>query len=106
MFNILTTPSVVALSNHTNGAREDGSLLIDGQYQLEELFVALNIEPSEEEEDGMGSISTIAGLVLLKLGHMPTVGERVQWQGYTFEVMDMDGNRIDKILVTDVDTQL
>ena len=81
-------------------AREDGSLLIDGQYQLDELFVALNIDLSDEEDDGMGSISTIAGLVLLKLGHMPTVGERVQWQDYEFEVIDMDGNRIDKILVT------
>lgn len=80
--------------------REDGSLLIDGQYQLDELLVALDIDPSDEEDDGMGSISTIAGLVLLKLGHMPTAGERVQWQDYEFEVMDMDGNRIDKVLVT------
>lgn len=87
-------------------AREDGSLLIDGQYQLDELFVALNVDPSEDDDDGMGSISTIAGLVLLKLGHMPTVGERVQWQDHEFEVMDMDGNRIDKILVTHLGDRL
>ncbi|SFC70375.1 putative hemolysin [Parapedobacter composti] len=81
--------------------REDGSLLIDGQYQLDELFTALNIEPSEEdEENGLGSINTIAGLILLKLGHMPAVGERMQWKNHEFEVVDMDGNRIDKILVT------
>ncbi|HWK58314.1 MAG TPA: hemolysin family protein [Parapedobacter sp.] len=85
-------------------AREDGSLLIDGQYQLDELFVALNID-AEDEEDGMGSISTIAGLILLKLGHMPTAGERVQWKNHEFEVMDMDGNRIDKILVTHLGDQ-
>src|SRR5690606_9806673 len=81
-------------------AREDGSLLIDGQYQLDDLLVALNIEPSEDEDEGLSSISTIAGLVLLKLGHMPTEGERVQWKDHEFEVVDMDGNRIDKILVT------
>ncbi|WP_257670617.1 hemolysin family protein [Parapedobacter tibetensis] len=81
--------------------REDGSLLIDGQYQLDDLFTALHIEISEgEENNGLGSINTIAGLVLLKLGHMPTVGERMQWKNHEFEVMDMDGNRIDKVLVT------
>ena len=79
--------------------REDGSLLIDGQYQIDDLFAALNIDISEEEEMGLASINTIAGLVLLKLGHMPTAGERMQWKDHEFEVVDMDGNRIDKILV-------
>lgn len=79
--------------------REDGSLLIDGQYQIDDLFTALDIDISEEEETRLGSINTIAGLVLLKLGHMPTAGERMQWKGHEFEVVDMDGNRIDKILV-------
>ena len=81
-------------------AREDGSLLIDGQYQLDDLFTALRIEVSDEEEDRLGNINTIAGLILLQLGHMPMTGERVQWKEYEFEVMDMDGNRIDKVLVT------
>jgi len=79
--------------------REDGSLLIDGQYQLDDLFNALNIDISEEEEAGLASINTIAGLVLLKLGRMPTAGEYIQWKEHEFEVVDMDGNRIDKILV-------
>lgn len=81
-------------------AREDGSFLIDGQYQIDELFEILSIDVSEEEEDGLGSINTIAGLVLLKLGHVPSAGEHFQWKNYEFEVMDMDGNRIDKVLVT------
>lgn len=80
--------------------REDGSMLIDGQYQLDDLFSALNIDASDEEIDGLSSINTIAGLILLKLGHMPTAGERMQWKDHEFEVVDMDGNRIDKILVT------
>lgn len=81
-------------------AREDGSLLIDGQYQLDDLFAALRIDTSEEEEDSLSGINTLAGLILLKLGYMPTAGERVQWKNHEFEVVDMDGNRIDKVLVT------
>lgn len=80
--------------------REDGSFLIDGQYQIDELLEILNIDISEEEEDGLGSINTIAGLVLLKLGHVPSTGEHFRWENYEFEVVDMDGNRIDKVLVT------
>src|SRR5690606_34837169 len=83
--------------------REDGSLLIDGQYQIDDLFTALDIDISEEEEAGLASINTIAGLVLLKLGHMPTAGESIQWKDHQFEVVDMDGNRIDKILVRFLD---
>ncbi len=81
-------------------AREDGSLLIDGQYQLDELLTTLHIEISEDEEDGLSNVNTIAGLILLKLGHMPMVGEKTTWKDYSFEVVDMDGNRIDKVLVT------
>src|SRR5690554_6235000 len=49
--------------------REDGSLLIDGQFQIDELLEKLGIDWDEEEEDDLGTINTIAGLVLLKLGH-------------------------------------
>ncbi|MFC3196297.1 hemolysin family protein [Parapedobacter deserti] len=80
--------------------REDGSMLVDGQYQLNDLLTVLGIEITEEDEESLGSISTIAGLILLKLGHMPTAGELVQWKGHRFEVVDMDGNRIDKVLAT------
>ncbi|MBK1441983.1 HlyC/CorC family transporter [Parapedobacter sp. ISTM3] len=79
--------------------REDGSMLIDGQYQLDNLFTLLNIT-TDDEDNGLGNINTIAGLVLLKLGRMPITGERMQWKNYEFEVIDMDGNRIDKVLVT------
>lgn len=81
--------------------REDGSMLIDGQFQIDELLDRLGIDwTEEEEEEGLGTINTIAGLVLLKLGHVPTAGEKIHWKEYDFEVVDMDGNRIDKILVT------
>lgn len=81
--------------------REDGSFLIDGQYQVNELFETLNIDVDDiDDDEGLGSINTIAGLVLLKLGHVPNAGEKFQWKDYEFEVIDMDGNRIDKVLVT------
>lgn len=85
--------------------REDGSLLIDGQLQIDELLERLGIDWPEDEEDSLGTINTIAGLVLLKLGHVPTAGERFHWKDYDFEVMDMDGNRIDKVLVSLNDTK-
>lgn len=80
--------------------REDGSLLIDGQFQIDELLESLGIDWNEEEDEDLGSINTIAGLVLLKLGHVPVEGESFLWKDYTFEVIDMDNNRIDKVLVT------
>lgn len=86
-------------------SREDGSLLIDGQYQIDELLERLAIDWPEDEEDSLGTINTIAGLVLLKLGHVPMTGEKFHWKGYDFEVVDMDGNRIDKVLVTFVDSR-
>lgn len=94
----------ISEGEHTERAevvtREDGSLLIDGPFQIDELLELLGIDWPEDEEDSLGTINTIAGLVLLKLGHLPTVGEKFHWKDYDFEVMDMDGNRIDKVLVT------
>lgn len=80
--------------------REDGSLLIDGQYQVSELFELLSIDLNDDEEEELGGINTLAGLILLRLGHVPGVGEKVTWKDHEFEVMDMDVNRIDKVLVT------
>lgn len=80
--------------------REDGSLLIDGQFQIDELLETLGIDWNDDEDDDLGSINTIAGLVLLKLGHVPVESESFFWKDYTFEVIDMDNNRIDKVLVT------
>jgi putative hemolysin len=84
--------------------REDGSMLIDGTYQIDELLNRLGIELTEEDEEdeGFGTINTIAGLILLKLGHVPHTGEWVEWNGYRFEVIDMDANRIDKVLVNTI----
>ncbi len=46
------------------------------------------------------SFETAAGLLLILLGRIPTAGDTARWQDYTFEVVDMDDNRIDKILIS------
>jgi putative hemolysin len=45
-------------------------------------------------------VSTVAGLVTTVLGHIPREGESLKWQGLAIEVIDMDGPRVDKLLVT------
>ena len=78
--------------------REDGSWLIDGTmpiYDFEELLQ--DKVPALKPPD---DISTVSGVVLQKLERIPRVGEKVDWMGITMEVVDMDGARIDRILVT------
>lgn len=79
--------------------RADGSLLIDGMMSAHEAYERLGIR---ELPQG-GDFHTIAGFVLHELGHIPTAGEMVEWQGWRFEVVDMDGRRVDKLLVARID---
>jgi len=72
--------------------REDGSLLIDGMMSAQDAFERLAIPPAE------GGFHTIAGFVLSQLGHLPKVGEHFDYEGWRFEVVDLDGRRIDKVL--------
>lgn len=80
--------------------RQDGSYLVDGSLTLdrfgEELGLAL-----ERFED----YDTVAGLVLDRIGAIPRAGEKCRWHDLGFEVLDMDGNRIDKLLVTRLESQ-
>jgi putative hemolysin len=76
--------------------REDGSWLVDGALSLERFAEALGLV----ETPGDGEYDTVAGLVLDRMGSIPRTGDRCSWNGYDFEVVDMDGNRIDKLLVS------
>ncbi|MFZ5718695.1 MAG: hemolysin family protein [Pseudomonadota bacterium] len=78
-------------------AREDGSFLVDGKTDVLELSGAL-----EESFEGTG-FHTAAGLVLERLGRLPSEGEEVTIGRYRVEVIDMDGRRIDKLLFTPAD---
>lgn len=76
--------------------REDGSWLIDGLMAVDAAERTLGIEGMAEE----GDFNTVAGFVLHELGHLPVAGENFEWHGWRFEVVDLDGRRIDKILAS------
>ncbi|WP_273476210.1 hemolysin family protein [Methanobrevibacter woesei] len=81
--------------------RNDDSWLIDGRYQIDrfkELFDFDGEFPDEKEDN----FTTIAGFILSYCGKIPTDGETFKWDRFCFEIMDMDGHQIDKILVTDL----
>ena len=78
--------------------RADGSWLIDGSLSTDDLRELLHTSelPGEDDHD----FRTVAGMVMTALGHVPLVGEVFAWRGIRFEVVDLDGARIDKLLVT------
>ena len=76
--------------------REDGSLLIDGMMPAQDAFTRLSLHVPAD------AYHTIAGFVLARLGHLPEVGEHFVYEAWRFEVVDMDGRRIDKLLVSRV----
>jgi putative hemolysin len=76
--------------------REDGSWLLDGLMPVSELKARLDIRDLPEED--RGRYNTVAGLLLAESGHLPSVGERIACAGWIFEVLDLDGRRIDKVL--------
>ncbi|QKO20800.1 hemolysin family protein [Rhodoferax sp. BAB1] len=76
--------------------RDDGSWLLDGMIPVDELKSRLDIRDLPDEE--RGRYNTVAGLLLSVSGHLPKVGERIQCAGWEFEVVDLDGRRIDKVL--------
>lgn len=82
--------------------REDGSFILDGRYQLDDFLVKFDIGVSEEDEEELGNITTVGGLVFLLLDHIPSEGEAVNYKGYRLEVLDMDGNRIDKVSMSKI----
>lgn len=78
--------------------RDDGSWLVDGTVPLEDLETAVGLDGLPA--DPRGGYRTIGGLVMTELGHVPRVGEHFELSGHRFEVMDMDGRRIDRVLIT------
>ncbi len=93
-------PSVDDLEEPYAVQREDGSWLLDGMLTVDEFKDILEIKhiPGEEK----GNYHTLGGFVVLHLGHIPSAADHFEWQGMRFEVMDMDGNRVDKVLVAPI----
>jgi putative hemolysin len=78
--------------------REDGSWLMDGGMVLDR-FRYLTGSQLKFPDEGDDAYHTLAGFILYQLGYIPKPGERLDWGGWRFEVVDMDGNRIDRLLV-------
>lgn len=77
--------------------REDGTYLVDAQIQFYN-FLA-RFEKTEWMNEGEQEFDTMAGFILHELERIPHAGEHFEWKGFTFEIIDMDGHRIDKVLV-------
>ncbi|MBX7244092.1 MAG: hemolysin family protein [Candidatus Sumerlaeaceae bacterium] len=77
--------------------RADGSWLIGGKTLLDDFQAAVGIEVMTAEDHG--DYRTVAGFVMMQLGRLPKAGDFFEWRHWRVEVMDMDGNRVDKVLV-------
>jgi putative hemolysin len=78
--------------------QDDGTLLIDGMMAVNEAFISLHITRSPEG----GDYHTIAGFAVFLLGRIPVVGDQFVWEGWRFEIADMDRQRINKLRVSRV----
>ena len=78
--------------------RDDGSWLLDGMLTIDEFFELFEME-EEIESHSRDSYQTLGGLVMTHLGRIPIATDSFEWKHMRFEVMNMDGNRVDKILV-------
>jgi putative hemolysin len=81
--------------------RDDGSWLLDGQIPIAVLAQHLGLEWPDDEVEA--EFQTASGLYFWRLGRIPRTTESIRWQGWNFEVVDMDGPRIDKILASRID---
>ncbi|MBI2729970.1 MAG: HlyC/CorC family transporter [Sphingobacteriales bacterium] len=77
--------------------REDGSYLVDGQIPFYDFLS--HFDKTEWIDQDEHSFDTLAGFILHELEHIPAAGEKLEWKGFKIEIMDMDGHRIDKVLV-------
>jgi putative hemolysin len=76
--------------------RQDGSWLLDGMLPIDEFKEIFNIRKLPDEDE----YETLGGFVMLHLGRIPVASDQFEWNGLCFEVMDMDGKRVDKVLVS------
>ena len=78
--------------------RDDGSWLFDGLIPTPELKDRLGLKDLPEED--RGRYNTLAGMIMLLLGRLPDTADSVEWEGWRFEVVDLDGKRVDKVLAS------
>ena len=91
-------PTIDELEEKEIIIREDGTYLVDGLVPIDEFKDYFHIKKLPDEKSGV--FHTVGGFIMHRLGHIPASGDKVEWSDIKFEIMDMDGNRIDKILIT------
>ena len=77
--------------------RKDGSFLIDAQIQFYDFLT--RFDKTIWINEGENQFDTLAGFILHELRRIPTTGDTFEWRGFNFEIVDMDGQRIDKVMV-------
>lgn len=75
--------------------REDGSWLVDGHYSLHDFLTYFELDELTNDYE----VTTVSGLIMTELSHIPKEGEKLHWQNFELEVIDMDGVKIDKVIV-------
>ena len=91
-------PSINELEESEIIKRDNGTYLVDGLVSTDEFKEYFHIRKLPDEKSGV--FHTIGGFVMNRLGRIPASGDKLEWADFKFEVMDMDGNRMDKILIT------
>jgi putative hemolysin len=76
-------------------AREDGAWLVDGHYSLHDFLTYFDMDDLTNDYD----VTTVSGLIMTEMGKIPTTGEKLIWNKFELEIIDMDGVKIDKVLV-------
>jgi putative hemolysin len=79
--------------------RDDGSWLVDGTLSLDDVRLHMMQESGVVDLRFSEDIKTLGGFVMNEIGRIPKVGESFVWNGWSFEVVDMDGRRVDKVLL-------
>jgi len=75
--------------------REDGTWLVDGHYSLHDFLTYFDLDELINDYD----VTTVSGLIMTELSHIPKQGEKLKWHNFELEVIDMDGIKIDKVMV-------
>ncbi|HET7003250.1 MAG TPA: hemolysin family protein, partial [Puia sp.] len=85
------------MSDYEIVKRDDGSFLVDAQIPFYDFLS--HFDKTEWMNEGEHEFDTLAGFILHQLEHIPRTGERMEWKDFKFEIVDMDAQRIDKVLV-------
>jgi putative hemolysin len=94
-------PDDEAKSEKSAVKRKDGTWLVEGMIGTQDMKELFQIHALPHEKDG--GYQTLGGMIMMCIGRIPRETDVVLWQGWRFEVIDMDGHRVDKVLVTPPD---